>query len=58
MGPNGLFYANTVGAGGAVSAGQNWDRLASAVHRWGLKLVDNDEVFTLLFPGDAVLIGK
>ena len=34
MGPNGLFYANTVGTFGVVSADQNWDRLASGVRRW------------------------
>ena len=39
MGPDGMFYANTVGACGVVSAGQNWDRLASAARRWALKLV-------------------
>ena len=33
VGPNGLFYANTVGAFGVVSADRNWDRLASASHR-------------------------
>ena len=27
-GPDGLFYANTVGTFGVVSAGQNWGRLA------------------------------
>ena len=37
MGPNGLFYGNTVGAIGVVSAWRNWDRLASAPHRWSLK---------------------
>ena len=38
MGPNDLFYANTVGAFGVVSAGRNWDRLASAAHlRAGIK---------------------
>ena len=40
MGPNDLFYANTVGAFGVVSAGQNWGRLKSAARRWTLKLVD------------------
>ena len=28
MGPNGMYYANTVGTFGVVSADQNWDRLA------------------------------
>ena len=37
---DGLYYANTVDAFGDVSAGQNWDRLSSAAHRWALKLVD------------------
>ena len=36
VGRDGMFYANTAGAFGVVSAGQNWDRLASAVHRWAL----------------------
>ena len=49
MGPGGLLYANTVGTFGVVSAGQNWDRLASAVRRWDLKLVDKRKVFLLLF---------
>ena len=49
MGPDGLFYANTVGAFGAASAGQNWDRLASAVHRWALKLTEAKEALILLF---------
>ena len=35
MGPIG-FYANTVGTFGEVSAGQDWGRLASAVHRRAL----------------------
>ena len=43
MGPGGKFYANTVGTVGVVSAGQNWDRLASAVRRWDLKLVEKKE---------------
>ena len=50
MGPDGLFYANAVGTFGAVSACRNWDRLASAFHRWALKLVDKRKVFLLLFP--------
>ena len=40
VGPDGLFCANTVGAFGVVSAGQNLDRLVSAGHRWDLKLGD------------------
>ena len=43
VGPNGLFYAHAIGAFGVVSAGRNWDRLASAAHRWTLKLVANNE---------------
>ena len=54
MGPNGLFYADTVGTFGAVSAGQNWGRLASAAHRWALKIVGKQEVFLLLFSDDAL----
>ena len=56
MGPNGLYYANTVGAFGVASAGQNRGRLASAVHRRDLKLVDAKEVVFLLFPDDALNI--
>ena len=37
----GSFYDNTVAAFGVASACQNWDRLASADHRWELKLVKN-----------------
>ena len=48
MGEIGLFYANTVCSFGSVPAGQNWDRLASAVHRGSSKLVDVKEVFILL----------
>ena len=59
VGPDGLFYANTVGAFGAASAGRNWDRLASAVHMWGLKLVENNSLFMLLFPdGELFLAGS
>ena len=54
MGPNGTYYANTVGTFGAVSAGQSWDRLASAVHRWGLKLLGKEKVYVLLFSDDAI----
>ena len=50
MGPDGKFYANTVGTFGVVSAGQNWDRLASAVRRWALKLFEKKKVYLLLFP--------
>ena len=45
MDPNGLYYANTVGTSGAVAAGLNWGRRASAVRRWELKLADAKEVF-------------
>ena len=54
VGPNGLYYANTVGTSGVVSAGQNWDRLASAVHRWALKLADAESAFILLLSGGAL----
>ena len=57
VGPNGLFYANAVGAFGAGSAGRNWDSLASAVHRWALKLVDNNE-FSLLFSDGALVLAE
>ena len=43
MWPNGLFHANAVGALGVVSDGENWGRLASAVHRWALKLVEKND---------------
>ena len=56
MGRSGLYYANTVGAFGVVSACQNLDRLASAVHRRALKLVDAKEVFILLFSDDALFL--
>ena len=50
MGHDGMFYANTVGASGVVSAGQNWDRLASAARRLALKLVGEEKsIFTSLF---------
>ena len=58
MGPNGLFYANAVGTFGTVSAGQNWDRLASASHRWALVLVDKRKVFLLFFRRRAFPSGK
>ena len=48
-GAGGIFYAKTVGTFGMVSAGQNWGRLASAVHRRALKLVDGRKVSLLLF---------
>ena len=47
MGPIGKFYANTVGTFGVVSAGQNLDRLASAVHSWALKLVEKKKAYLL-----------
>ena len=49
MGASGLYYANTVGTFGAVSAGQNWGRLATAVHWRALKLVDAKECPTYYF---------
>ena len=54
MGADDFFYANTVGTFGAVSTGQNWGRLASAVRRWALKLVDKQKVFLLLFSDEAL----
>ena len=57
-GADGLFYANTVGTIGVVSAGQNWGRLAIAPHRWALKLVDAQEVLILLFSDDAHSISE
>ena len=56
MDPNGMYYANTVGTFGVVSAGKNWDRLASAVHRWGLKLFGGDKVYVLLPPDDTIFV--
>ena len=53
VGPNGMFYANTVGAFASVSTGGNWGRFSFAAHRWDLKLVDGNEFF-LLFPDDAL----
>ena len=47
MGPNGLFYANAVGAFGSVSVGRNWGQLASAAHRWAIKLVERNELVSL-----------
>ena len=56
MGDGGLFYANTVGAFGGVSAGQNWGRLSSAAHRSALKLVAAKEASILLFSGDTLFL--
>ena len=58
MGPNGCLYANTVGAFVAVSAGRNWDRLASAFRRRALKLVDKRKVFLLLFSDGALFLAE
>ena len=58
MGPTGLFYANTVGAFGAVSPGQNWDRLSSAAHRWSLKVVEAKELFISLFSDGALSLSR
>ena len=58
MGPDCLYYANTVGASGVVSAGQNWDRLASAVRRWDLKLAESKEAPILLFSDDALFLAE
>ena len=49
-GAGGLYCANTVGAFGVVSAGQNWDRLAIAARRWELNSVGAKEVSILLLP--------
>ena len=56
VGPNGLFCANTVGDLGSVSAAKNWDRLASAVRRWALKMVENNECFSLLLSGETLVL--
>ena len=50
MWPSGLFYANAVGAFGVVYDGENWDRLASDVHRWALKLVGGNDPPRYYFP--------
>ena len=55
MGPNGLFYANTVGTLRAVPSGGKWARLASAGRRWALKLVEHNELF-VLFPDGALVL--
>ena len=38
MGAIGLFFANTFGAFGVVSAGRNWGSPAVAVHRWEISM--------------------
>ena len=58
MGPNDLFYSNTVGSFGVVSAGQNWGRLARAIQRGALKLVDKQKVSLLLFSYDALFLAE
>ena len=58
MWPNGLFYAHTVGTFGVASAGQNWDRLASAARRCALKLVGNQKAFLLLFSDEALFLAE
>ena len=58
MGPKGLFYANTVGTFGVDSDGQNWGRLASAAHRWPLKLVGKRKVSLLLFSDDTLFLAE
>ena len=55
---NWLYYANTVGAFEAVSAGPNWGRLAIDVHWRALKLVDAKAVFILLFSDDALFLAE
>ena len=58
MGPDGLYYARTVGTFGVGSAGRNRGRLSSAAQRWELKLVDAKEVFILLFSDDALFLAE
>lgn len=49
MGNNGMFYKNNVGKFGAVSAGGNWGRLASAPHRFEMDLAGKEDSPLLLF---------
>ena len=58
MGPNCIFYANNVGNFSAASEGRNWDRLASAAHRWAMKLVDNSDFRMLLFPRATLVLAE
>ena len=58
VGPNGLLYANAVGAFGSVSAGRNWGLLASSPHRWALMLVGGNEFLLLLFSDDALVLAE
>ena len=56
MAPSGMYYEDTVGAFGVVSAGQNRGRLASAVRRWSLKLPRGGGRLCLTFPDGAILL--
>ena len=58
MRPGGLFRANAVCTFGVVSSWGNWARLASAVRRWALKLVGNNDFFLLLFSRDALFLAE
>ena len=58
MCPNGLFYANAVGAFGVVADGGNWDRLAIDGHRWALKLVERSDPPTFLFHDYALVLSE
>ena len=54
-----FIYANTVGDFGAVSAGGgNWGRLLSAVRRWALELVGDNDIPILLPPRDALVLAE
>ena len=50
------FYVNTVGTFGVASAGQNWDRVASFVHRSCLRMLGKEAVFLFLFSDDTILV--
>ena len=49
-------YVNTVGTFGVASAGQNWDRAASAVHRFALSLCLRLPLFLFLFVDDTFML--
>ena len=55
VGPNSLYFANTVGEFGSVSVGRNWDRLPSASHWWDLKLAEEWNSLLLFSYGALVL---
>ena len=52
------FFVNKVGTFGVSSAGQNWDRLASACHRWILHLLAGENIFAFIFSDDTLLVGE